>query len=253
MRKTTFISIILALAWIGWLNVSSAAPAAHTDEIAWFQKTTQALFDAIAPGDKFVWDSILADNWIYTTEDGVVLNKTEFLKGLTPLPPGFSGSEKIQGLTVRKLEGVAVVHYWVDEQEDAYGEKLRTKYVETDTYRRDSDTWKMIAAQVTVVPRDLEPVKVNTQGWSALVGKYGLNGRASWPYYVFIRNGTLYGGRDAKSATQLIPLSPLVYYQKGSIHIMVFIRDAAGAVNQVLELHKYNEVALLRISKERTK
>ena len=101
--------------------------------------------------------------------------------------------------------------------------------------------------QVTVVPRDLEPIEVRPGGWAALVGEYWYSGKATSRYRVFLRDGTLYEGRDANSATQLNRLAPLVFFQKGSIHIMVFVADESGAVDEVRELHKYNEVRMQRV------
>jgi hypothetical protein len=118
--------------------------------------------------------------------------------------------------------------------------------VETDTYERIQDSWKMVAAQVTVVPRDMAPIDVSSTGWQRLLGVYKYSDKASSQYQVFVRDGVLYGGRDIKSATRLIPLAPLVFYQQGSIHIMVFVQDRQGAVNEVRELHKYNEVSMKR-------
>jgi hypothetical protein len=106
--------------------------------------------------------------------------------------------------------------------------------------------------QVTVVPRDLEPIEVRSAAWTALVGDYRYSEKASSRYQVFVRDGALYGGRDAKSATQLIPLAPLVFFQKGSIHIIVFVQDKSGAVNELRELHKYNEVRMQRAAADPT-
>lgn len=222
--------------------------AASPDEVAWFQKTTQALFDALPSGDKTLYDRVTAASFVMTDEDGKVMDKPEFLDSLGPLPPGFSGQIRIVDLTVQDLGGAAVVHYLIDESEDVFGQKLHTKYLETDTYRRDADSWKMVAAQATVVPRDLDPVNVDPRGWPALVGSYRISGdRTGRGYHVYLRGGTLFGGRDERSATELIPLSPLVFFQKGSIHTMIFVQDAAGAVTEVREVHKYNELVMQRV------
>jgi hypothetical protein len=42
-------------------------------------------------------------------------------------------------------------------------------------------------------------------------------------------------------------LSPLVFFQKGSIHTMIFVPNADGAIREVLEEHKFNEVAMQRV------
>jgi Domain of unknown function (DUF4440) len=231
-----------------------ALPAAAADEdaTAWFRTTTQALVDAITDGAPGVWDRVLDPDCIITTEDGAVMGKKKFLEDLKPLPSGFTGDIKVRDLTVRALGTGAVVHYWLDERENVFDQQLRTTYVETDTYRRSGDTWVVVAMQVTVVPRDLEPVpNASAGGWRALLGEYHYDDRAASRYRVFVRDGALFGGSDVKSATRLIPLAPLVFYQQGSIHLMIFVRDRSGTVTEVRELHKYNEVRLERVSGRR--
>ena len=225
------------------------SPAAVGDSSSeWFRKTTQDLYDAVAPGETAVWDRVLDTNCRITTEDGEVLDKAHFLQEMRPLPRGFSGRIKVRDLTVQRLDQAAVVHYWLDETEEIFGQQLRTTYVETDVYRRATDSWKMVALQVTVVPRDLEAVPVHSTDWPALAGDYRLADEANTHYEVRLRDGALYGGRDQKTATLLIPLAPLVFFQKGSIHIMVFVQDDTGAIAEVRELHKYNEVVMKRVT-----
>jgi hypothetical protein len=248
MRAKTLLFYVLA----SQLGVSTAgipparAAAADPTEATWFLKRTQALFDAVAVGDKAVWRRTLADDCIITDEDGHVYDKAGFLDTLGGLPKGFSGSIRIRHLTVRAFGAAAAVHYWIDEHEDALGEKLHTTYVETDTYRREGGSWKIIAAQTTVVPADLKPVAVETRGWADLAGSYRLGRPPGRLYHAYLRNGALYWGSDEKSAKPLIPLSPLVFFVQGSIHTLVFVRDPAGRITQALELHKYNEIAMQR-------
>ena len=247
--RTSLTCILVSLAWASGAGIPSARAAdSGATGRAWFLKRTQALYDAVTAGDAEVWRRTLSDDCIVTDEDGKVYDKAAFLETLKPLPGGFSGQINIQHLTVRSLGSGAAVHYWLDEHEDALGQRLHTVYVETDTYRREKDTWKMIAAQVTVVPADLRPVAVDVRSWPELAGSYRLGkGPPGIVYHAWLRDGSLYWGSDAKSAKRLIPLSPLVFFVQGSIHTMVFVRDRAGHVTEAIELHKYNEVAMQRI------
>ena len=215
---------------------------------AWFQSREQALFDSVARGDKGIWDRTLDTGCVITSEDGVVEDKAKFLSELAPLPKGFSGYGKVRDLTVQDLGNAAVVHFWIDEHENVFRQELYTTYVETDTYRRRSGAWKIVAMQVTVVPRDLQPIPTDAIDWRAIVGDYRFPGDEQVRYRVFARNGSLFGGRDEKSATLLIPLAPLVFHQKGSIHFMIFVKDSAGAVTEVREIHKYNEVRMQHLT-----
>ncbi|HUI58902.1 MAG TPA: nuclear transport factor 2 family protein [Steroidobacteraceae bacterium] len=234
------------------LCCSLPAAAADEDDAGWFRTTTQALVDAVTDGAPAIWDRVLDPDCVITNEDGVVMGKRKFLEDLKPLPAGFSGDIRVRDLTVRALGTAAVVHYWLDERENVFDQQLRTTYVETDIYRRSGDSWTMVAMQVTVVPRDLEPVpNASVGGWRDLLGEYRYGERATSRYRVFVRDGSLFGGSDPKSATRLIPLAPLVFYQQGSIHLMIFVRNRSGVVTEVRELHKYNEVRLKRVTSSR--
>jgi hypothetical protein len=220
------------------------AQADGSDLKATFQASTQALFNAITSGDKGPWDKVMDPTCVITSEDGEVEGKKKFLDELIPLPKGFVGAGTIVDLTVRDLGSVAVVHYFIDETEDIFEQHLKTRYVETDTYQRQAGAWKMVAMQVTVVPRNLEPIAVDKSNWPALLGDYHFPGDDKVRLKVFMRGNRVMGGKDEASAKELIPLSPLVFYQEGSIHIYVFVQ-AGGVVTEVRELHKYNEVRIV--------
>ena len=225
----------------------NAMPLPGSADSAWFARTTQALYDAITAGDRAAWDRVLAADFVCTTEDGVVQTRAQFLAEVKGLSPGFSGGITVVNLTVRPLGSGAVVHYWLDEWEDAFGDGLHTRYVVTDSYRRAARRWELVASQVTVVPQDLDPVPVESHDWRALVGEYRLGSRFGPAYHVLLRDGVLYGGSRARSATRLIPLAPLVFFQQGSSHILIFVTDAAGRVDELREIHKFNEVAWQRV------
>ena len=235
------------LALLGIAGACVSPDRAGAADTAWFLARTQALYDAVARGDAGIWRQTLADDCIITDEDGRVYGKAAFLETLTGLPKGFSGTIRVRHLTARTFGTAASVHYWLDEHEDALGQKLHTTYVETDTYHRQGMAWKMIAAQVTVVPADLEPVSVDRSGWPELAGSYRLGEPPGRLYHVYLRDGSLYWGSGEESAKLLIPLSPLVFFLQSSIHTMVFVRDPAGHVEEAIELHKYNEIAMRRV------
>ena len=227
----------------------TAVAKSKVPDQAWFQKNTQALFDALPSGDKKVWDKALASDCIISDEDGKVQTKADLLKDFAPLPAGSTGSIQVEDLKVQDLgDTAAVVHYIIDEQEDVQGQKLHTKYTTTDVFRSQLGGWKIVASHVTVVPRDMDPVSVDRTGWPALVGEYRVGPQSKHSYNVYLREGSLFGGADEQSATALIPLSPLVYFQAGSIHTMIFVPDGKGGIAEVREVHKYNELSMKRVA-----
>lgn len=234
-------SVLLCLA----LLVTTQAQA--VPDTAWFQQHTQALYDAVTAGDPKPWDAAIADDCLYTSEDGLVQSKAELVKGIAPLPKGFSGGIKLRDFTLRQAGDAVVTHYFSDEWEDVFGQHLKTVYVSTDTWAPRGDSWQVVATQTTVVPRDEDPVPVDPKAFLPLLGRYKLDPSTSREYLVFLRQGKLYGGPDTDKATLLIPLAPLVYFQAGSIHTMIFVPDARGGIAEMREIHKYNELVYKRV------
>ncbi len=240
-------SALLVASLLATAGAQAKKPA--VPDQAWFQQNSQALADALAPGNKSVWDKAYASDALISDEDGKVQTKAELLKDFGPLPPGSSGDLKVIDLKVIPIGTVgAVVDYVLDEHEAVQGQELHTQYTTTDVYRSQLGGWKIVASHVTVVPRDMDPVPVDKSGWPLLVGEYRVGPLSKHSYHVYLREGSLFGGADEQSATALIPLSPLVYFQAGSIHTMIFVPDGKGGIAEVREVHKYNELVLKRVA-----
>ncbi|HEY1773764.1 MAG TPA: nuclear transport factor 2 family protein [Gammaproteobacteria bacterium] len=227
--------------------LATASTQAAAPDTAWFQRHTQALYDGVTSGDPKPWDEDIAPDCLYTSEDGLTQDKTALLKTIAPLPKGFSGGIKVEEFETRDAGSAVVTHYINDEWEDVFGQHLHTKYVNTDTWGERDGKWQIVATHATVVPRDEDPVPVDPKVYAAVVGSYSFDPSGKRVYEVFVRDGKLFGGATEDKATQLIPLSPLVYFQAGSIHTMIFVADAGGQVTELREIHKYNELAYKRL------
>jgi len=128
--------------------------ATSPETVERFRATEQALVDAIASGDRSVWDREMDPSCVVTSEEGEVLTKQQFLEALAPLPTGLTGGIAVKDLTVQKWPGFAVVRYLADEWESVFGQKLTTRYRITNTYRHADNDWKMVAAHLSIVTQD---------------------------------------------------------------------------------------------------
>ncbi len=249
-RCRTFLARLMRIS--AWLVLARAtvAPAATAGAVSaetrqWFQATEQALMDALAPGDKAVWDRLMDPSCVVTTEEGQVMTKRQFLDELGPLPEGLSGSLTVKNLTVQELPGFAVVRYLADESESVFGQRLTVQYRVTNAYRHDRATWKMVASHLSVVTRDPPAQDVSKAGWPGLVGQYRLlpNG---WIFTVELREGQLYGGRDPKKLRLLIPLTPDAFVVSGSLGEWVFVVEN-GKAARILNLRKFAVLVWTRV------
>ncbi len=218
-------------------------PAADT--LRWFQATEQALMDSVAPGDKGPWERMLDPSCVLTDEEGRVMTKQEFLDALRPLPPGLSGGIAVKDLTVQDLGGVVVVRYLADEWEMVFGQRLTTRYRTTNTYRRVAPDWRMVASHTSVVTQDPPTQAVSRAAWPSLVGRYRLL-PDGWTFTVELRDGDLYGGRDAKDLRLLIPLTPEAFVLSGSLGEWIFVTENGKGV-RIVNFRKFEPLVWTRV------
>ncbi len=250
--KPIGIFVYLLLAQASLVQAGGPAAAAGTpspETLQWFQRTEQTLMRALAPGDKAPWDRIMDPACVVTTEEGQVVTKKEFLDDLRPLPDGLSGDILVKDLTVREFPGFAVVRYFADESESVFGQQLSVPYRVTNTYRRDGAAWKMVAAHLSVVTNDPPAQEVSKAHWSGLVGQYRLlpNG---WTFNVELRDGELYGGRDPKKLSRLIPLTPEAFVVEGRLGEWVFVVEN-GKATRIMNLRKFAVLVWNRVEAAR--
>ena len=251
MRRRLVVAILLAAALQGPGQATAqdvkGEPTKPLPEspLRWFRATEQKLMDAIAKGDKAVWDKVMDPNCEHTTEEGQVLPKEQFLAQLRPLPPGLAGDISVQDLTVQPYQDTAIVRFIADEWETVFGQRVSTRYRVTDTFRRDGAEWKMLASHVSVITQDPPTQEVSKDQWPTYAGTYRLL-PDGWTFTVELRDGLLYGGRDPKKLRQLIPLAPNVFVLSGSLGEWIFVAEK-GAVSHVLNFRKFEPLVWTRV------
>lgn len=233
-----FIRIAMAVSIISIGAFELRAEDIAAPPTAWFQSTEQSLVDAIAKGDKAVWEHVLDDSCIYTSEEGQVLTKKELLNEMSGLPPGLSGRIKVEELAVQQLPTTAIVRFVANESEDVFGQSIHTRYRVTDVFQKTDTDWKIVSSHLSVVTTDPAPQDVSRKDWLQLQGVYKLlpNG---WELHVALREGELWAGRSADNMKLLIPLGPNVFVRKGALGELIFIPDEKGGASKIVDYRKF--------------
>jgi ketosteroid isomerase-like protein len=139
--STYNIPMIIPLLLIAFALQTSANATNKTTEL--LRAKDQALLDAIAPGDRKVWEQALAADAVFVDENGVIRDRAEFLKQLEPLSPGASGTLKITSYSAHISGDLATVVHIDDEQENYHGQMLSSRYLTTETWHREGAEWKL--------------------------------------------------------------------------------------------------------------
>ena len=189
----------------------------------------QMLLDAIAPGDRKVWEQALAADAVYVDENGTVMDRTEFLKQLVPLPAGASGSIQIASYSAHISGDLATVVHTDDEQENYHGQMLYARYLMTETWRREAGEWKLYLVHAYAVLKDPPAISLPAEALQQYVGRYV--GGADLVYIIQWEGKQLIGGRQGGSMKPVLVAVRDVLFVPGQPRIRkIFQRDATGSI-----------------------
>lgn len=222
------------------------ASTAVTDVASTLRARDQRLLDAIAPGDRAVWDEALAADAFVVDENWVVHSRQEFLIELVPLPKGVTGRIAIREYQVSVTGDVALVVHRDDEREDFFGNEVDAEYLTTETWvRRDGD-WKLALLHIAAVSRDPPQRRMPSRELDAYVGDYGSGARLG---YVIRRNGDrLEGGRTEKTLTPLaVEVRDVLFVPGKPRSRKIFERDERGHVTGFVDRREGRDVRWKRM------
>lgn len=212
------------------LLIAVPAQAARDPALAASLKAkTQALADAIAPGDRAVWIAATDPALLFVNENNEVLTRDQLMKALEPLPKGLNGSIKVSDFQLERHGDTAVTTYIANETLDYHGQLLKTKFRTTDSWRRTGSNWKMISSMTLAVLGDPPAIKLTEAALLDYAGRYELT--PDIHYSVRAEAGRLYGLRDGGKEVELYAEAPDLFFVAGSPRSRkLFYRDSAGHV-----------------------
>jgi hypothetical protein len=211
-----------------------AAGAAVTDVArtattsATLQRATQALVDALAPGEREVWEYYSDPSLTYVTEDNEVKSRTQLLDGMKPLPAGSSGWIVVEEFRCTDFGRFAVTTYVMDEHETIEGHELHARYRGSDTWRATAEGWRLIAAQVYAIPQD--PPRGEAAG--ALADYAGTYSLSAFTRQTIRQDGDhLVTERSGRTPQLLVPESGDVFFTPGHPRTRrIFLRAPDGRI-----------------------
>lgn len=219
--------------WLGLLAFAAAAPAfadpAPPALTAELRANTQALLDAVAPGDHGPWERLLDPAFLQLDENGAVHSKAELLATLDPLPAGLVGSIHVDSFRVELTGDVAIVAHEDQESLDYFGQHLATRFRNMDTWRRTPAGWRLLGQHTAAVLRDPPAVTLSHDELCAYAGSYALTDAIT----VTLRcdGNDLVAERAGRPAVRYRPELRDLFFAPGQPRSRrIFLRDATGRI-----------------------
>src|SRR5215475_2964539 len=137
-------------------------------------RRAQELSDAVGVGNRAPWQKYYADDCLYFDEKGRSMNKQALVADITPLPRGYSGTIRVVNPQSHIQSDVAILSYDQNETEMIYGQEMKTRYHETDTWLLRNGEWKIAATQVLRYYEDPAAGPEDARDLKDYVGTYQL-------------------------------------------------------------------------------
>ena len=222
------------------LRLISAPAFAQAPPDVWFIAKAQARVDAIAVGDKKPWTETLAMDGMFIDEESNISTAKEMLDQLKPLPPGYSGSIKVENPKFVRSGDMVAMTFDLMETESVFGQVLHTRYRETDIWRPYPDGYRIVLSHSSVYPSEAQPVG-KPAPLKDFAGEYRLaEGQTAT---LSVKDGVLYAKRGDAAPEALIALGGDHFARKGRNRgERIFVRDAKGKVTGFWDRRDNNDL-----------
>jgi hypothetical protein len=207
-------------------------------------KNEQELMNAIAVGNRELWDKRLHDQCVITIEDGSAMTKQRFVEELNPLPPGYIGHIQIIEPIVRIHGTTAVLSFIDDEYLELFNQKIHTQYRQTDTWINFDGVWKMVSMQLFEIPKNPPAIPMDSTVLKRYVGSYGLSAEKTCAVYV--DGGKLFVRKGTNAPQELLAQTETVFFRQGDGRVdVIFQKRANGYV--MIERREGEDLIWIRI------
>jgi ketosteroid isomerase-like protein len=203
-------------------------------------RRTQEFLDAVAIGDRKPFEKYFADDSMIFDERGRSMDKKALIADQSPLPAGYSGTIKVVSPQSRILGDTAILSYDLDETETIFGQEMKARYHETDTWARRNGEWQIVAEQVLRYYEDPAPGKPDLKKYPDYVGTYDL--APGTALTISAERSDLFSQRTGRAKDLLIPEAPDIFFVKGVEGRRLFRRDDRGRVDALIDRRNNEDV-----------
>jgi len=233
---------------VGVAVLLSLSLPALADDRALITGHMQELSDAIASGDTAVWDKYLDAAVIFAEEDDTFKGKAAMLNEIKPLPEGLSGTIRVELLSYHEDDDVAVALFRQHEIEHYFGQTIYAKYLTNMTWKKRTDGWKVIAAQVLAEKTDPPAIALTAKQLAQYVGTYKLKDSEA-SYSLKLVGRELIGTRDARKPAIWNSEASDVFFIDGDPRIRkIFQRDALGKIVGFVERRESWDIVWIKVA-----
>jgi hypothetical protein len=209
-------------------------------------RRTQAMYDAVASGNKSPWKQYLAADSMIHDEKGSSYDRTTFLATVEPLPAGYSGTIRVTHPQTIFAPGVVIFSYVTEEVETVFGNRMTARYHQTDTWLYRKHLWQIAASQVMRYYEDPAAMTLRAAMLNDYAGTYEL--AAGNRMIVSTHEGKLFAQRGSAKPAEMLAEAPDLFFRKGVEGRRLFRRNSLGKVDAIIDRRNNEDMVWKKIA-----
>ena len=220
--------LLLAACATALAGTTAAAQTFSPDELG-VVKVQRARMDAAARRDLTAWSRYVADDCIFSGDDGSIATKAKMLAYYTKVPADYDRALDPREYVVHLYGDTAVVNLRATDHELFGGTDLTGEQRRTETFIRRDGSWLAVAIQWSVIPvNHREPVVVEGRSYQDYVGQFQTRPKDDLET-LSIRDGKLWS-QTGDDGDWCQPAGGDTFFYKLDLGSFTFSRDVGGHV-----------------------
>ena len=188
-----------------------------------------ALRETALRRDMAAWSRYVAEDCIFSTDDGTLATKAEFIEHNRRMPPEYDHSENPRDYVIHVYGDTAVINFRITVHEQFTDADIISEQRQTETYVKQNGSWLLVARQWGNLPVNFhKPVAVDGSLYKDYVGEY------QWRPLDDVETVSLRGGKlwsqFGKDEGEYLPLGSETFFVKSDLGSVTFVRDTQGRV-----------------------
>jgi hypothetical protein len=227
MFSSLFISLCIAATWLSASDETKITPE-QQEVISVHNRIREAALKRDFTG----WSAYIAEDCIFSTDDGEIRTKAQLIEHGRNLPFAYDHSDNQREFVVHVYGDTAVLNLRFTSHEQFTDTDILTEMRETETFIRRDGSWVLIARQWGALPVNFrKPVAADPARYKDYAGQY--EWRPGGPLdTVSVKDGKLLGRmNDESEDDEYLPLGPDTFFVKDDLGSVTFLRDSKGQVS----------------------
>ena len=218
---------------------SSALHAAESPKLSPAEqevlKVRNALRETALRRDMAAWSRLVTDDCIFSTDDGTLITKAQFIKHIGKLPPEYDRSTNPRDYVIHLYGTTAIINFRLTTHEQFTDADIVSEQRQTETYVKQNGSWLLVARHWSNLPVNFrKPVAVDTRIYRDYVGRYEWRPGDDLET-ISVNEGKLWSrignySQIGSDEDEYLPLATDTFFVKSDLGTAVFARDLQGRV-----------------------